>query len=61
MGEAAKVSSADCGATTDFATNVQVDEQVVLAVRGKSAPAIRWAEDGRTLVVTVDPALPQRD
>jgi hypothetical protein len=61
LGEVAKVSTVDCGATTDFATNVQVDDQVVLAVRGKSAPSVRWAEDGRTLIVTVDPSLPQRD
>jgi hypothetical protein len=61
LGEVAKVMSVDCGATTDFATNVQVDEQVVLALRGKSAPSVRWAGGGRTLIVTVDQSLPERD
>jgi hypothetical protein len=65
LGEEAHVLSVDCGATTDFATNVEVGQGFrkidIIALRGKNVPSVRWADNGHTLIVSIPSSIEERD
>jgi len=64
QGTKARVSSVDCGATTDFAMNVEVSgfigSTLVLGTRGTEAPSIQFIDGGKTLPITVPKSIPDR-
>jgi hypothetical protein len=63
-GDRATVLVRDCGATTDFATVVQVGrlfKTEVVAVNGRPELAVKWSLDGATLTVTIPNGLLDKD
>jgi hypothetical protein len=64
QGVKARVLSVDCGATTDFAMNVEVGGfiggTVVLATRGTEQPSVEFVDGGKTLLVSVPRSVPDR-
>jgi hypothetical protein len=64
QGTRATVSIRDCGATTDFATLVQVGGLLktdVLAVNGRPELALKWSPDGGTLTITIPGSVLEKD